>query len=607
MRYSTCFLDRDGTINVKAPDGAYITAPSQLELLPGAGSAIRRLNEVGCRVIVVTNQRGVARGLMTDADVDRVHDRLHELLADQGAHLDEVLVCPHETGECGCRKPAPGLLLRAATDHGVDLTSAVIVGDSVTDVDAALAIGVPAIKLGPPDPRAWRSASDLAEAVACLEEPSTAAASASLEGLAVAYVVRDYPKVSHTFVQREVLALRSLGAEVDTYSLRRPSPDQVRSRRDVAEHATTASLLPAPPAHVASTLLRLSARHPRAVAATAAQAVRQAPSGIRGLVRAPAYLAQALLLYAALAPRRARHLHAHLANVGADVAWLATSFARRATAERWTWSFTMHGPTELHEQSRFNLAGKVAAADLVVCISDFCRSQLMAISDPEQWSKLVVVHCGVDVAEASAAADHHGAPTDELAGGSAGVPLHLLSIGRLVPEKAQALLIDALARLRDRGVDARLTLVGDGPDRDRLVRRTSALGLGAHVTFAGALGQDELTEVWLRADLFCLPSFDEGVPVVLMEAMARGLPVVTTRIAGIPELVTDGTDGVLVPPGRVDALVDAVEALAGDPRRRAALGAAGRATVAARFDARIEAGALGRHFVGVGADAEHAP
>lgn len=146
----TAFLDRDGTINVKAPEGEYITAPSQVRLLPGAADAIRRLNDRGALVVIVTNQRGVALGRMTQQDVDAVNARLTALLATAaGAAVDDVLICPHDVGQCNCRKPAPGLLTRAYRAHrDIDLKHSILIGDSDSDVEAAHRFGVPALQLG---------------------------------------------------------------------------------------------------------------------------------------------------------------------------------------------------------------------------------------------------------------------------------------------------------------------------------------------------------------------------------------------------------------------------------------------------------------------------
>jgi D-glycero-D-manno-heptose 1,7-bisphosphate phosphatase len=144
------FLDRDGTINEKAAASEYVTDPGGLRVLPGAAGAVRRLNDAGVAVIVVTNQRGIALGWMTESDLEAVHTELREQLdAQAGARLDAILHCPHERGTCGCRKPAPGLLLEArARWPEIDLPRSVVVGDSRADVEAGRAVGAAAVLLG---------------------------------------------------------------------------------------------------------------------------------------------------------------------------------------------------------------------------------------------------------------------------------------------------------------------------------------------------------------------------------------------------------------------------------------------------------------------------
>lgn len=165
-RPAVVFLDRDGTLNQKAPDGGYVRRAGDLQLLPGAGTAVRRLNEAGVRVLVVTNQRGVARGLMTEPDLDLVHARLEGLLRGYGAHLDGVYTCLHAESTCACRKPLPGLLLRAARERDLDLSQAVMVGDADSDVAAGQAAGVATIRLADrTDPRADATVGTLADAV----------------------------------------------------------------------------------------------------------------------------------------------------------------------------------------------------------------------------------------------------------------------------------------------------------------------------------------------------------------------------------------------------------------------------------------------------------
>lgn len=143
-------LDRDGTINVGAPHPDYITRPDQLALLDGAGAAIARLNALGLPVAVVTNQRGVARGLMSADDLEAVNAELERLLAEDGARIDLLLSCRHERDECTCRKPLPGLLVQAARELGQDLEEAVMIGDSETDVEAGRAAGTATILLAEP-------------------------------------------------------------------------------------------------------------------------------------------------------------------------------------------------------------------------------------------------------------------------------------------------------------------------------------------------------------------------------------------------------------------------------------------------------------------------
>ena len=233
----------------------------------------------------------------------------------------------------------------------------------------------------------------------------------------------------------------------------------------------------------------------------------------------------------------------------------------------------MHGYTEFSDVSRFDLAGKANDADAVVCISDYARSQIMMLCEPDRWPRLHIVHCGVDVRQFS-----------PLASPSEPHPLRLLFLGRLVFEKGPIVLVEALGLLRAGGVDAQLTIVGRGTrPTSRSNSRSATSGSTDHVELVGAVPPNEARDHYQRADVFCLPSFAEGVPVVLMEAMSCGLPVVTTYITGIPELVTDGVDGFTVTPGRADRLADALRELT-DSERRREMGTSGRKKVEMEFD-----------------------
>lgn len=386
----------------------------------------------------------------------------------------------------------------------------------------------------------------------------------------VAYLVSRYPAVSHAFVQREVLALRDAGVEVHTFALHRAGDEDVLSPGDRAERDATYAIQPVRWARLISDHLRALVTRPGAYLRTLAYAFGLG-SGARARLWQLFYFAEAIAVWAEMRRRDLRHVHVHFANPGADVAMLAARFG----GDDWRWSLTLHGPAEFFEVKGNRLAEKLESAAFVACASDWSRSQAMSLAGADVWPRFHVVRGGVDTAvwrPADRAADSRATP-------GSGERLEILNVGRLAPVKGQALLVEAIAQLRERGVRAHCRIVGDGPERPALQSRVDELGLTDSVELTGAVGQDRIRELYAQADVFCLPSFREGLPFVLIEALAMELGVVATRIMGIPELVTDGESGLLVTPGRVDELTDAVAGLAGDPDRRRRLGAAGRAVV----------------------------
>ncbi len=390
----------------------------------------------------------------------------------------------------------------------------------------------------------------------------------------LAFFCSEYPAISHTFVLREIESLRRAGLEIDTFSIRTTPPEKLLSERDRRAAASTFSILPPRADRVLGAHLRLALSSPRAYARTLRHSLRLAPPGLRGSLWQVFYFAEAVVLLRQLERRGIHHVHVHLANAAADVAMLAAHLGTELSPDRpLTWSFTMHGPTEFADLRHYRLAAKLASARFVVCISDFARSQLMAISPPETWDRLRVVHVGIPVDSFT----RSGPPP---AAGST----RILYIGRLVPEKGQGVLLEAAAALIRSGRDIQVTLAGEGDLRPGLESLAAHLGIADRVEFLGAVGQDELRDLYEAAGIFCLPSFGEGVPVVLMEAMAMEVPTISTRIAGIPELIEDGVSGILTPPGRADRLAEAIAGVVDDPEVGRRLGAAGRAKVLAEFD-----------------------
>jgi colanic acid/amylovoran biosynthesis glycosyltransferase len=391
----------------------------------------------------------------------------------------------------------------------------------------------------------------------------------------IAYLCSQYPAVSHTFVLREVNALRRRGAEIVTFSIRRTGADHLLSHADRLAFASTYAILPPRWAALFSAHLKLAIKAPLAYLSTLALALRLAPAGIEGRIWQFFYFVESVVLWSECRKHEIRHIHAHLANVAADTALLASHLGSAIEPERpWSWSFTMHGPTEFSDIRHYRLAQKVERARFVVCISDYARSQLMAMSPPVMWEKLHVIHVGLPV-EQFTPSEHGRLPRADGA---------ILCVGRLVSEKGQAILLQAAALLTARGHTLNITFAGDGPSRAMLECLAGQLGVASRVSFIGATGHEDLHQLYEDASVFCLPSFAEGIPVVLMEAMAMELPVVSTKITGIPELVDDDRTGLLVASGRAAELADALERLLVDPALRRELGSRAREKVLRDFN-----------------------
>jgi colanic acid/amylovoran biosynthesis glycosyltransferase len=390
--------------------------------------------------------------------------------------------------------------------------------------------------------------------------------------LRLAYITTHYPALSHTFILREVEALRRLGTEIHTISLRRSSGEHLLSRenREAARH--TYAIRPPRWRAVLVAHFAAAAAHPRAYVRTLREALSLARPGLSGRLWQLFYFAEAILAWRHCAAREITHIHAHHGSPPADVALLAADFGSRADRGPRSWSLTVHGSVEFWNVRWFRLSEKVRRAAAVVCISDFARSQLMALVEEDQWSKLHVVHCGV------APGDYEGLQPQR-----GGRPM-ILYVARLVSGKGHAVLFQALARLRELGHDADLVLVGGGPMEASLRQLATRLGLEGRVTFAASIGHEEVRRHYADASVFCLPSFAEGVPVVLMEAMASERPVVATAVGGVRELVRDGDTGLLVSPGRADELANAIALLLERPQLRTRIVRSARAHVLREFD-----------------------
>ncbi|MFC3060263.1 glycosyltransferase [Paenirhodobacter populi] len=394
----------------------------------------------------------------------------------------------------------------------------------------------------------------------------------------IAYLTGEYPKVSHTFIQREIEALRTAGWPVLPCTIRRAAAKDVVGAAQKEEEKRTFAVIAA--AKKPATLLgaQIWALKTGRWGRTLKLAWKTRPPGLKAGLWQMFYFLEAAVLARHLAAQGVRHIHNHFADSSGSVTMLTAELAGIP------FSMTMHGPALFYEPRWWRLDEKTARAAFVSCISHFCRSQAMYFSKPDYWDKLKIVHCGVDPARY----------------GRADIPRgkRLIFVGRLAAVKGLPILVEAFARLRERHPDAHLSIVGDGPERKPAEARVAGLGIGDAVTFHGYQSSDEVSELLARSDVMVLPSFAEGVPVVLMEAMASGLPVVASRVAGVQELVDDGVSGYAVPPGDVDSLVARLDTLLADPDLCARMGAAGRAKVAAEFDQAAEARWLERILSG---------
>ena len=409
----------------------------------------------------------------------------------------------------------------------------------------------------------------LATALGTAVERATSTERPPRPTLRVAYLTTAYPKVSHTFIRREIQALEELGHFVLRLSIRRG--DAVHAV-DRAEASRTVVCLDLPKVRILLATSITTLGRPLAMLRGLVMAMRMSRASDRGLFRHLAYLCEAAVLLRICEGHGVGHVHVHFGTNAAAVARLMRCLSRG----RLSYSLTVHGPDEFDAPRGFALREKVADAAFVAVISDFCLAQVRRWSDPEHWRKLHLVRCTVDRAVTSIGPIPASSRT-------------LVCVGRLSAQKGHLLLLEALARLRDNGVDADLILAGDGELRPAIERTMRALGVETCVQIAGWLAEPQLRQLLARARVVVQPSFAEGLPVVLMEAFAMQRPVIATWVAGVPELVRPGENGWLVPAGNVSELAAAMASALETPVERLdSMGRAGERLVRERHDGMTE-------------------
>ena len=402
----------------------------------------------------------------------------------------------------------------------------------------------------------------------------------------IAYFINQYPKVSHSFIRREILALERQGFSVERIALRGWDGDLV-DVEDLRERGQTQYVLQDGVGSLLLGMLRIALARPLRFARALATAVRMSIHADRSLPYHLIYLAEACRLLPWLEAANSQHVHAHFGTNSAEVVMLAHMLGGPS------YSFTVHGPEEFDKPEFLKLREKVKQAAFVVAISDFCRSQLFRWSDYADWSKIRVVHCGIEPAF------HRGPPVP-----APSVP-RLVCVGRLCEQKGQLLLVEAVAQLVRKGVDIELVLAGDGEMRQEIELLIAQRKLQKQIRITGWISSDQVREELLAARALVLPSFAEGLPVVVMEAMALRRPVLSTYVAGIPELIETGKHGKLFPAGDVDALAAAMQEFLAQPLAAVeAMGEAAHYRVLERHSIDSEAGKLARLMLSVTSEAE---
>ncbi|HUG23785.1 glycosyltransferase family 4 protein [Piscinibacter sp.] len=357
----------------------------------------------------------------------------------------------------------------------------------------------------------------------------------------VAYIVNQYPKVSHSFIRREIQALERQGVAVQRIAIRGWDGELVDAD-DHSERARTRYVMQQGVMALLAPMLRAAAESPARFWSAWKLAWRMGRRADRPLPYHLVYLAQACRILPWLRAAESSHVHAHFGTNPAEVAMLVHALGGP------DYSFTVHGPEEFDKPEFIGLPEKSRRAAFVVAISSYGRSQLYRWMSYAQWTKVKVVHCGLDRA-------FHDVPASPQP-----VAPRLVCVGRLCEQKGQLLLVEAAHQVVSNGVALELVLAGDGEMRGEVEARIEALGLREHVRVTGWISSAQVRDEVLAARALVLPSFAEGLPVVIMEAMALRRPVISTFVAGIPELVCAGENGWLFPAGDVAALATAMQA-----------------------------------------------
>lgn len=357
----------------------------------------------------------------------------------------------------------------------------------------------------------------------------------------ICYFVNQYPKVSHTFIRREILALETLGATVTRVAARN-SPDELIDPTDLNELKKTQCIASENKSRLITSGLSMMLLSPLKFLKGMTHALSLGFYDNCRFIANLIYLLEACTLLKICEKEGVQHVHAHFGTNSTSVVMLCRIIGGPK------YSFTVHGPEEFDKPIQISLSNKILHADFVVAITSYCRSQLFRWTAFQDWDKIKEVHCAIDDEVTKA-------PRTTINTSNT-----FVTIGRLCEQKGQMLLLQAAKQLKQNGTTIKLNIIGDGELRPKIEEFIEEAGLSEDVNLLGWQSTQQIIETLDQSSALLLPSFAEGLPVVIMESYARSKPVLSTYIAGIPELV-DEKCGWLVPAGNVDQLADAIKTI----------------------------------------------
>jgi glycosyltransferase involved in cell wall biosynthesis len=368
----------------------------------------------------------------------------------------------------------------------------------------------------------------------------------------IAYFTSEYPKRSHTFIRREIEAIEQMGLPLTILSIRKPSKSEILCKQDQDDYDRTWSILPIAVAPLIGIHLKSFLFSPVKYIKALFLAIRHRLPGIKSFLYSIFYFIEAIVLANKLAKNGIKHVHVHFANVGSTITFIASKYAD------FTWSMTLHGTADYEYPHGVLLGEKIRNTLFTACISNFGKAQALRTVNHSYWDKIFVYRCGIHIETLP----NRESPSKEV--------LTIICIARMSSEKGLMGFITACNDLKGcRNI--RVVLIGDGPDRDEIEAEIDKNSLRDIIKTTGYVSEEDVLKYLANSDILAVPSLMEGIPVVLMEAMAMGVSVVAPRLSGIPELIEDNKEGLLYTPADWNDFRDKLDSVINNSELRISL------------------------------------